>query len=454
MRSGRGEEKKTEPHKSPAYHPTCTLYQTYQTVLVVRSAAGLWATQGMPEEAEIARHNVDKHCAYLEVVSGLVARGGDAVSPEDAKRTVRNLLLDVTPLLQQGVGAEAVVQQLLSALLGLLNQFIPGSSQLRAMVEAALEVCEMRELLPLPLMTAACHALASIETMVRVVEKCVEQHFAWVLLDLSPAAGFGWAAVTDRLRVPELLYEDFVAACIERQCVLTLYAHVLQRQAAAAAGGPAAQAQEEERLAALLQQWVLAMGQVRPESGPRMLLLWGKVLELQVRVAQRGGSSQRLCECVAHLSSLAAKISEDRASGGLFGAIGLGAPSPHSLPLRLVCRMLTVFLQFQLGEGGWIRVPASSSPSKSADRQLAALRTLAQNRSYAPLEAAIGWAVAYITDPAHEIQHAADFLGRAAERVLLRDAVAAGLSSAGAGADDARQLSYLCVLRAAGAVFD
>ena len=57
--------------------------------LVVRSAAGLWATQGAPEEAELGRHNVDKHCAYLQVVSGLVARGGTMareVVREDGRR--------------------------------------------------------------------------------------------------------------------------------------------------------------------------------------------------------------------------------------------------------------------------------------------------------------------------------------------------------------------------------
>ena len=68
----------------------------------------------------------------------------------------------------------------------------------------------------------------------------------------------------------------------------------------------------------------------RPDNEAKLLLWWGKVLELTVRQVHFNADPQAVLEALLAFTPALATLGEDKASSGLWGAIGLGKKSPLS----------------------------------------------------------------------------------------------------------------------------
>ena len=68
----------------------------------------------------------------------------------------------------------------------------------------------------------------------------------------------------------------------------------------------------------------------RRAAEAKLLLLWGKQLELVQRQVQFNGQAGELVSVLTTFSSLLLRCGEDKASEGLLGVLGLGKKSPYS----------------------------------------------------------------------------------------------------------------------------
>ena len=79
----------------------------------------------------------------------------------------------------------------------------------------------------------ATRILASIPTMVDIIEKSIESFFTALARPSEMAAppestGFGWYNVTTAMLIPETIMAEFRSTCVEKCACLTLHAMLLQ----------------------------------------------------------------------------------------------------------------------------------------------------------------------------------------------------------------------------------
>ena len=80
---------------------------------------------------------------------------------------------------------------------------------------------------------SATRIVASIPTMVEIIEKSIESFFTALVkpsdLTASPeSTGFGWYSVTGAMVIPETIMAEFRSTCVEKCACLTLHAMLLQ----------------------------------------------------------------------------------------------------------------------------------------------------------------------------------------------------------------------------------
>ena len=80
---------------------------------------------------------------------------------------------------------------------------------------------------------SATRIVASIPTMVEIIEKSIESFFTTLVkpsyLEGSPeSTGFGWYSVTNAMVIPETIMAEFRSTCVEKCACLALHAILIQ----------------------------------------------------------------------------------------------------------------------------------------------------------------------------------------------------------------------------------
>lgn len=81
----------------------------------------------------------------------------------------------------------------------------------------------------------------------------------------------------------------------------------------------------------------------RAENEAKLILWWGKVLELTLRQISFNADHQMVLEVLLAFTPALGTLGEDKSSSGLWGAIGLGKKSPLS---QRYCNDYTMYGDF------------------------------------------------------------------------------------------------------------
>lgn len=203
-----------------------------------------------------------------------------------------------------------------------------------------------------------------------------------------------WGSVMAALQFPELGLTEFFTACLQEGAYLLLYCYVLQRV-------PLCQTLvEEQGVIEIILDWT-ERAKPTAENESKLLLWWYKALALILRQVDYGRDAT---SCVYLVKKIAHKIQgfgEDRAHGGLLGAIGLGKKSALSEKFRLTSRALSTFCNCQVVSENQLRLEPTSPPSAfpSIKQEVGALLSLKTNKKYQTIKADVEMMCEYVVDP-------------------------------------------------------
>ncbi|XP_077501047.1 ectopic P granules protein 5 homolog [Amblyomma americanum] len=295
----------------------------------------------------------------LSFVTTLVGLYGPALEAAEVQ--------DVTMLLPQLLDQCQMVQgsvPVLGRALSLLDSGRKGSAQEQALLGGLLPWLDERPGHPvlLAVLAAACTNIASVQHLVCVTEACLAAFF-----EENTAADGGWAQAAAAFRVPELTVADFREQCAMQGAHLTQMCYLMHCL-------PQCRSPEDER--ALLDQladWV-SQGRAGGESEPKLLLLWAKLLTLSLRQLDFGGSPQVVARLLGNFCATLGVLGEDRDTGGLLGALGMGRRSTVSVQFRFCCRVVAAFVAARLTDNAAV-----------ANQMLSRLQVLQTTKAYQPL---------------------------------------------------------------------
>ncbi|XP_002410692.3 ectopic P granules protein 5 homolog [Ixodes scapularis] len=257
------------------------------------------------------------------------------------------------------------------------------------------------DLFLLPLLHCACGNLASVSHMVKVTEACIASYCSPVCGTL-PADG-GWAHVLSSFRVPELTLSDFFLSCSQHSAYLTQFCYLLYCL-------PRCRCLADERvLLGRLAEWISQSCPSGEDAEPKLLLLWEKVISLSIRQLDfdDDNSSRSVYKTLEDFCSTLAVLGEDKVTGGLLGAFGLGKKSAVSVRFRFCCRVMGAFVASQMTETGTVRlapIQSDERPSVTSVQALAKLKALQGNRMYASLTREVEQALQMVQDPNRTIR--------------------------------------------------
>nr|XP_050045901.1 ectopic P granules protein 5 homolog [Dermacentor andersoni] len=308
----------------------------------------------------------------LAFVSLLVELYGPALQIAD----VQDVALLLPQLLDQCQSVQSSVA-ILGRALSLLDSASKGSTQEQALRGSLLPWLDTRSGHPvlLAILAAACTNLASVHHLVFVTEACLSAFF-----EGNAAADGGWRQAAGAFRVPELTVAVFREECACQAAHLTQLCYVLYCL-------PQCRCPEDERI--LLDQladWV-SQGRAGGESEPKLLLLWAKLLALSFRQLDFGSSPQAVDNLLANVCSTLSILGEDRDTGGLLGALGMGRRSTVSLRFRFCCRAVAAFVAARLVDNTVL-----------ASQTLSRLQILQTTKAYMPLQQEIQEALNLVQD--------------------------------------------------------
>uniref|UniRef100_A0A8C4NNN7 Ectopic P granules protein 5 homolog n=1 Tax=Eptatretus burgeri TaxID=7764 RepID=A0A8C4NNN7_EPTBU len=366
-----------------------------QILHVLKAASGILAQHGTIAHKDAA----EKSLIYLELMVKMLSQD---LSHQSVAFVLTDMLESIQGMDILGLPPEAqftVQANLLTELLSLLNQARPDQAKPLEKALGAWFDSHPCSPLVLPALSAAGRALASIQHLATMTEACIADFFIAHCQTIPT-----WEPVLATLRVPELTQEDFLQECVSRPAPLTLYAHVLQRR------------KEQPGVkgdALVLHQLMHWMQQAFPktEQQESSMLLWWHVaqhlLSLQLQHNQllpRGEGAHIMLGLVKVLLPLA----EDKASGGILGAIGLGRRSPLSQRFRLAARCtLTYLMTRQLPDESLHLVPTSTLQlMPQAAQALSSLENLLSNKQYQEFQGVIEYVCWFIKEPKHTLHDA------------------------------------------------
>lgn len=308
----------------------------------------------------------------LAFVNTLVDLYGSALPAAD----VQDVTLLLPQLLDQCQSVQCSVA-ILGRALSLLDSSCKGSAQEQALRGGLLPWLDTRSGHPvlLAILAAACTNLASVHHLVFVSEACLSAFF-----EGNAAADGGWGQAAGAFRVPELTLAVFREECACQAAHLTQLCYVLHCL-------PQCRCLEDERI--LLDQladWV-SQGRAGGESEPKLLLLWAKLLTLSLRQLDFGSSPQAVDNLLANFCSTLGVLGEDRDTGGLLGALGMGRRSTVSLRFRFCCRAVAAFVAARLVDSTIL-----------AGQTLSRLQVLQTTKAYLPLHQEIQEALNLVQD--------------------------------------------------------
>ncbi|XP_077496102.1 ectopic P granules protein 5 homolog [Amblyomma americanum] len=277
-----------------------------------------------------------KQHTFVSMLVGLYSSALDVADTKDVARLLPQLL-DRCQSVQGPVA-------LLGCALSVLDSCHDDSPQAQALLEGLLSWLNARPGHPilLTVLAAACINVASMPHLVRMTEACLT-----AFLQESTADDGGWHQAAAVFRVPELTLAEFQEQCACQAGHLTELCYVLHCL-------PQCRCPEDERgMLDQLFKWVsrgCAPGCASGENEPKLLLLWAKLLVLGQRQLEFGSCPQVVCQLLAEFCSMLAALGEDRETGGLLGALGMGRRSPSSPGFRVCCRAVSAFVAARIGE--------------------------------------------------------------------------------------------------------
>ena len=230
------------------------------------------------------RSNMDKHTAFVDLLGQLATKAGRACSAETLATLLTDAMNDIAGAAETRalcVRPPPSLLRLIGAALRLLNVQDVRIDRPEVPLDAAKGAVTAHPHLALATLEAACAEVTDVMRMTQVVEVCILLHVDQEA-DHSPATGFGYAAVCERLSPPQVLYDEFIRACIGRGCLATLYVRSVQLMMQCRSH------EGEERLADTLGTWVQGLcSDTRPLAAAtqpeRIALLWSQCLRLMSR---------------------------------------------------------------------------------------------------------------------------------------------------------------------------
>ncbi|XP_065180376.1 ectopic P granules protein 5 homolog [Sycon ciliatum] len=318
--------------------------------------------------------------------------------------------LFVTPLFQllnSCASRRDVVDILLNTLLTLMTSY--GGTPFSATFPTP------RPILSILYLVCACQTLQSPRHMVLVVEACITTHFSHLQLMSSEddQTAAGWVKVLESLSIANNIEKKFIDTCVGEGAVLCLYANMLQRLPLCTS------LLQELTFANNILSWC-SLIQIKAGEEAKIVLLWSKMMELLCRQLGYGTPAGSVTPIIRSLLPVIFRASEDKASDGLLGAIGLGKRSLLSVEFRLFGRALAAFVASQVVSESTLRVQPNASghpriaivqPGTSqatlpktavaqlAQRYIASLESLKTKQDYNLLGMPLNISIAYALDP-------------------------------------------------------
>uniref|UniRef100_H0YTN2 Ectopic P-granules 5 autophagy tethering factor n=1 Tax=Taeniopygia guttata TaxID=59729 RepID=H0YTN2_TAEGU len=254
-------------------------------------------------------------------------------------------------------------------------------------------------LLAMPLLTAACHSLASVRHMAETTEACITSYFS----DDSPhCRELGWGPILASLQVPELTMEEFLQECLSLGSYLTLYVYLLQCL------NTDQTLTNEMKILLTISKW---LEQVYPSSAKeeaKLFLWWHKAMQLSLVQLEQDDPIliESVIRTLLSIQARQSQLAEERLTSGILGAIGLGRKSPLSPRFRVVARSLSTFLLVQIPAESQVRLKAGLEPrlSQKAQQALSALEAMSSNKQYVDYQEQLSQASLFIKHPEHCLQ--------------------------------------------------
>ncbi|NXY88789.1 EPG5 protein, partial [Alcedo cyanopectus] len=251
-------------------------------------------------------------------------------------------------------------------------------------------------LLAMPLLTAACHSLASVRHMAETTEACITAYFNE---DYPHHLDLGWGPILASLQVPELTMEEFLQECLSLGSYLTLYVYLLQCL------NTNQTLTNEMKTLLTISKW---LEQVYPSSAKeeaKLFLWWHKAMQLSLIQMEQDDTvlMESVIRTLLSIQGRQSQLAEERLTSGILGAIGLGRRSPLSPRFRVVARSLSTFLLVQIPAETQVRLRAGSEPklSQKAQQALNALESMASNKQYMDYQEQLSQASQFIKHPEH-----------------------------------------------------
>uniref|UniRef100_A0A8C5X2H3 Ectopic P-granules autophagy protein 5 homolog n=1 Tax=Malurus cyaneus samueli TaxID=2593467 RepID=A0A8C5X2H3_9PASS len=277
-----------------------------------------------------------------------------------------------------------------------LSSLITTAESLRGSLRRWIE-CRVQGLLAMPLLTAACHSLASVRHMAETTEACITAYF-----NSSHHQELGWGPILASLQVPELTMEEFLQECLSLGSYLTLYVYLLQCL------NTDQTLTNEMKILLTISKW---LEQVYPSSAKeeaKLFLWWHKAMQLSLVQLEQDDPIlvESVIRTLLSIQGRQNQLAEERLTSGILGAIGLGRRSPLSPRFRVVARSLSAFLLVQIPAESQVRLKAGSEPrlSQKAQQALNALEAMAANKQYVDYQEQLSQASVFIKHPEHCLQ--------------------------------------------------
>ncbi|XP_071943527.1 ectopic P granules protein 5 homolog isoform X2 [Antedon mediterranea] len=381
---------------------------------LLRAIAGFNSESADWPEGSLKRHS------YVNLLISLLCKVSHMkdVNQDMFESIIHNLLNDIEIVGTAGgltMDQNVELVSLITTVLSLLNNCNPIGGLLTVAQESILKwIAVTSSSMVLPFITAACRALASIKEMALLIEVCIYTHFK--AADLSVENKFGWGPVLGVLEVPELSPQEFLVECEMNSCYLIMYAYILQNL-------PKCKSLEEEL--ALLTTFINWNMHCKPrrENEVKLLLWWNKIIELCLRQVEFGAKQELIVRTLNNFIPAIAVLGEDKKSGGILGAIGLGKRSDLSIKFRLAARVLAAYVAVQIPGDTGLRLepnspgailpgtklssptgPKGSRPSALALQTFKTLETTIDNKAYFNIRDTALFARKFLQDPTHTLR--------------------------------------------------
>eukprot|EP00794_Sanderia_malayensis_P020418 gene20418-22431_t len=362
----------------------------------------------LPMQDSSVNHSQRRY-VYVEVIVKIITRAATMkFAHKRVKSTVTTLLRDVETVFESRNISRIELTSLLNIIWTLLNSIPEGP--FFNIVEHQLYgyLAETNcETLLLCSLSSGCRALASLDQVVQLCEKVID-NFLSKQSDIEFKEA--WPKILDSFTVPELNQEEFVRKALSKQCLATLYGFNLHRFALCT--------RPTDTLNIVIEtfRWCIETPP-SPLVSEKSLLIWWQLLNGVKTIIETGEQQVYVHQLAKYLylfSHYCQQISEDKSYSGILGAIGFGKKSMLPVEFRFTARCLHAFLSAQMPGNGYASIRCvpdaagdisnsfvkdSTAPTNEAKTALQNLSNLLKNKSYALMKDEIRWVTQLISNP-------------------------------------------------------